>query len=66
MYSPRISEKLIPKIYRVAKAKGVPMTKLVNEILKDALSKIEIETIPCEVKVSKVRYQIKQKGDDNG
>ena len=66
MYSPRISEKLIPKIYKVARAKGVPMTKLVDEILKDALSKIEIETVPCEVKVTKVRYQIKQKGDHNG
>ena len=66
MYSPRISEELIPKIYKVAKAKGVPMTKLVDEILDDALSKIEIETVPCEVKVTKVRYQIKQEGDDNG
>lgn len=66
MYSPRISEELIPKIYKVAKAKGVPMTKLVDEILDDALSKIEIETVPCEVKVTKVRYQIKEKGDENG
>ena len=66
MYSPRISEELIPKIYRVAKAKGIPMTRVVGEILDDALSKIEIETVPCEVKVSKVRYQIKEKDDDNG
>lgn len=65
MYSPRISEELIPKIYKVAKAKGVPMTKVVDEILDDALTKIEIESVPYEVKVSKVRYQIKEKGDDN-
>ena len=66
MYSPRISEKLIPKIYNVAKAKGIPMTRVVDEILNDALSKIEIETVPCEVKVSKVRYRIKGKDDSNG
>jgi len=65
LYSPRISEELIPKIYKVAKAKGVPMTKVVDEILDDALTKIEIESVPYEVKVSKVRYQIKEKGDDN-
>jgi len=66
LYSPRISEKLIPKIYKVAKTKGVPITKLVDEILNNALSKIEIETVPCEVKVTKVQYQIKEKDDDNG
>ena len=38
MYSPRIEEKLIPVLYRVAKADKKPMTKIVNEILiKDLL-----------------------------
>ena len=33
MYSPRIEERLIPVLYRVAKADKKPMTKIVNEIL---------------------------------
>ncbi len=33
MYSPKISEKLIPRLYRMARKKGIPMTKLVNEII---------------------------------
>lgn len=37
MYSPKISEHLIPLIYREAKAKGKPMTKIVNLILEENL-----------------------------
>lgn len=37
MYSPKIKNDLIPRIYRVAKARRVRMTTLVNEILEDAL-----------------------------
>lgn len=33
MYSPKVSEKLIPIIYRRAKEERKPMTKVVNEIL---------------------------------
>ncbi len=35
MYSPKISEDLIPDIYRLAKKQGRPMTKLINEVLKN-------------------------------
>jgi len=38
MYSPKIREDLIPKLYQVAKEKGISMTKLVDEILRDALN----------------------------
>ena len=41
MYSPKISECLIPKLYAVAKFRNVPMTVLVNEVLKDFLKKEE-------------------------
>lgn len=41
MYSPRIDEELIPPLYRLAKARCVPMTRLVSEILKDALASID-------------------------
>jgi hypothetical protein len=37
MYSPKIKEELIPKIYRLAKVRGIRMTTLVNEILRKAL-----------------------------
>jgi|WetSurMetagenome_2_1015567.scaffolds.fasta_scaffold00300_17 hypothetical protein len=39
MYSPKIDERLIPTLYRIAKAKGIKMTTLVNSILQDALRK---------------------------
>ena len=37
MYSPKIKEDLIPIIYTKAKEKKIPMTKLVNDILRDKL-----------------------------
>ena len=43
MYSPKIKEELIPKIYEIAKAKGVRMTTLVNKILMKSLNKMEAE-----------------------
>ena len=39
MYSPKISEELVPVIFRVALSKKMPMTKLVNRIIKDYLAK---------------------------
>jgi len=44
MYSPKISEELIPDLYKIAKAKGVPMTKLANDIISDAIRDIKVET----------------------
>ena len=37
MYSPKISEDLIPIIYIKAKEKKMPMTKIVDELLRDGL-----------------------------
>ena len=42
MYSPKINEDLIPDIYKLSKATQKPMTKVVDEIIGDYLSKIEI------------------------
>lgn len=39
MYSPRIAEDLIPALYRIAKAREMPMTRLVDEILRKELGK---------------------------
>ena len=37
MYSPKISEELIPVLYRMAKDKRMPMTQLVNALLCSVL-----------------------------
>ncbi len=37
MYSPKIKEDLIPKLYEIAKKRVVPMTELVDNIIREAL-----------------------------
>jgi len=37
LYSPKITEELIPILYQLARARGVPMTKLVDRIIREAL-----------------------------
>ena len=43
MYSPKINEELIPRLYRLRKLKKIPMTRLVNEILRSTLPTLEEE-----------------------
>lgn len=43
MYSPKIREEYIPKIYQIAKANGTRMTTFVNEIIGRALSEFEAQ-----------------------
>jgi hypothetical protein len=38
MYSPKIREDLIPKIYKMAKARKVKMTTFVNQVLEKVLN----------------------------
>jgi len=38
MYSPKIDPSIISPLYHQAKARGIPMTRLVNEILSEHLS----------------------------
>ena len=35
MYSPRIKPELVQRLYKLAKARKVPMTRLVNKIIED-------------------------------
>lgn len=44
MYSPKIREDLIPRIYRVAKNDSVPMTVWVNQTMESALALREQQT----------------------
>lgn len=39
MYSPKIAPDLIPRIYQTAKERRMPMTKLVDLILRQKLEK---------------------------
>ena len=41
MYSPKIKKELIPTLYHLAKHRGVPMTRLVNEIITNYLKERE-------------------------
>lgn len=41
MYSPKIAEALIPRIYRAAKAADIPMTEWVNRAIAGALLREE-------------------------
>ncbi len=38
MYSPKISEEWIPVLYRLAKDRKIPMTRLVDGIIRQALA----------------------------
>lgn len=44
MYSPKIREDLIPRIYRAAKGARIPMTRWVNRLIEETLpEKVEID-----------------------
>ena len=40
MYSPKISDEYIPVLYKRARDLKVPMTKLVNQIISEALKEV--------------------------
>lgn len=41
MYSPKIDEKYIPTLYRLAKERQVTMKKLVNEMIEAGIKQFE-------------------------
>ena len=38
MYSPKIKERYIPILYRIARERRVPMTRVVNQVIEDYLT----------------------------
>lgn len=58
MYSPKISEKLIPEIYRIAKAKGVSMVSYVNDLIYQSIKDIKVQEVKVEEKTETVSYVI--------
>ena len=49
MYSPKISEELVPVLYRLAKDLKMPMTRLVDGIIRQALAS---NTLPLDKSAS--------------
>ena len=45
MYSPKIKEDYIPVLYKIARARRLPMTHIVREALDEYLNKPEIISI---------------------
>ena len=43
MYSPTLSDDLIQKLYRLKEATKVPMTRLLDGIVRDALEGVDVE-----------------------
>ena len=37
MYSPKVSEDLVPQLYKLAKEQKRPMTKVLDELIRDKL-----------------------------
>ena len=54
MYSPKIDEELISRLYRLRKLKRMPMTRLVNGILRSVLPALEEEESKKELACSKI------------
>jgi len=52
MYTPKISEQLVPVLYRLAKDRKMPMTRLVDWIIRQALASNSLPQ--AEKPVSKV------------
>ena len=50
MYSLKTDEELISKIYNLVKTKGVKMTTFVNDILTEAVNKIESQNNELVIK----------------
>jgi hypothetical protein len=48
MYSPKIAEDLVPVLYHLAKRKKMPMTRLVNTIIRNTLTKDLPDNAQCK------------------
>jgi hypothetical protein len=59
MYSPKVSEDLVPQLYKLAKEKKRPMTKVLDEIIRDKLfEKVEDKPITPESTVPQIKSKI--------
>jgi len=57
MYSPKIAEELVHVLYFVAKDRKMPMTRLVNAIIREALASNNLPKINAEIPITEVCVQ---------
>jgi len=62
VYSPKLSEELVPVLYRIAKARNITMVKLVNDIVSEALKniRVEVQVVREKTEVEREFYLIKE------
>ena len=60
MYSPKIAEKHIPVLYKIAKVKRIPMTSLVNQILEEGIRNIDLEGLEKRWVISDISEDFKR------
>lgn len=58
MYSPKIYEDLVPKLYKMRIAQNKPMTKIVDSILRKYLENIVIAEEQAEITTTGTVYRI--------
>lgn len=64
MYSPKISEELVPKLSLIAKQHLMHMTTLVNNILHKAIQKDELQKVNYYFTSQKTKKQFSQTGTE--
>jgi hypothetical protein len=64
MYSPKLREEFIPCLFRLAKKEGIPMTKLVNRIIEEALRNERAEEIVKDLLRRRGRYAQRQEQEE--
>jgi len=57
MYSPKISEDLVHALYFVARDRKMPMTKLVDKIIRHALASNNLPKINAEIPATEICVQ---------
>ena len=60
MYSPKLSEELVPVLYRIAKARKITMVKLVNDIVFEAVRNIKVGTEIVKEETEKIVYVVQE------
>lgn len=58
MYSPKLSEDLIPRLYKLAKEQKRPMTKVLDGIIRDKLTeKVNDKQIASESTLPQIKLK---------
>ena len=57
MYSPKIREDLIPRLYKLGRHLGIPMTRLVNQFIEQALLHFQDAGIFTEIETEEIALE---------